>query len=141
MKKIIATVVLASLILAVSVAYSQEVTEWERQVYYKAIDRVSSVPQGSEDADYDRAAIEVAEENGLTFDQLDALRERVWDSGLSEREGIIVDDLYKRLGATPFATMTKEQSDASYNKIYREVANKYGISTNVLQDIDMRAWM
>lgn len=135
MKKIIVLVVLASLLLPIPAAYSQPVTEGERQIYYKTIDRISSLPEGSKEADFERAAREVAEENGLTFDEIDALGERVWESDLTEREWAILEDLDTRIGALP-SGYTKAESD----RVYREVASKYGISVAVLDDIDMRGW-
>lgn len=135
-KKIFVLAVLAVFLLSISAAYSQTVTEWERQVYYKVIDRISYLPEGSQEADYDRVAKEVAEENGLTYAEIDALGERVWDSDLSDREWDIANDLDDRISALPSG-----RTEADRDRVYEEVAKKYGISVAVLNDIDMRAWM
>lgn len=136
MKKIFVPAVLVVLLLSMTVAYGQTVTDAERQLYYKVIDRVHALPEGSVQADFDRAAGEVAVENGLTYAEMDSIGNRVRDSDLSERELAIADDLYDRLAALP-AGHTEGDTD----RVYREVVRKYGISYAVLDDIDMRSWM
>ncbi|MFC1643761.1 hypothetical protein ACFL5C_00340 [Candidatus Omnitrophota bacterium] len=137
MKKLILIAVLAAFLLSVSASYSQTVTVtgWERKVYYSLVDRTWSLPQGSPKESYDRIFREVAGEYGLTYGEINDIADRVWEQDLTDYEWQIIDDLDAGLDALP-SGHTKEES----NRVYREVANKYGITLNVLDDMDMRAW-
>ncbi|MFC1480132.1 hypothetical protein ACFL5Y_01645 [Candidatus Omnitrophota bacterium] len=135
MKKLILIAVLAAFVLSASASYGQTVTGWERKVYYRLVEKSWSLPEGSSKETYDRVTREVAGEYGLTYGEINDIADRVWDQDLTDHEWEIIDDLDAKLDALP-SGYSKAQSE----RVYREVANEYGISLNVLDDIDMRAW-
>ena len=110
------------------------VTEEERQIYYKLIERGASLPEGASEEAFDKATEEVAKENGLTFSEMEALASRVWDEGPSKDEWEIMDDLDERLLNLPTG-YTMEDTD----KVFIEVGKKYGLSTAIIDDIYMRS--
>lgn len=135
MKKIILIVILFALLFSVSGAYSKEVNGWERRVYYRLIDRTDSMPEGTSKEGYNRVTREVAGEYGLTYGEINDIADRIWEQDLSEREWEIIDELDRRMGDSSQSNIKTDM-----DTIYREVAAKYGISLNVIYDIDMRAW-
>jgi len=133
MRKIILIAVLFSLLLSVSIAYSQTVTGWEREVYYELVDRVDrtySLPEGATTEDENGIYREIAEKNGLTFGEIKDIEKRVLDQGLTDREWEICDEIDGRLDDLPFYSSQEEEE-----RVYGVVANKYGITQNVLVDI------
>ena len=134
MKKTILAVILLGLVFS-SVAYGNTVTGWERKVYYDATDRVYQLSEEYTNDDYNRVLRQVAGENGLTFGEMKDIVDRVWDQDLTDHEWQIFEDLDDRLMALPKGS-SQEESD----RIYREIASKYGVNLNVLYDIDERGW-
>ena len=135
MRKIILITFFLSLLLSVSIAYSQTITGWERKVYYETVDRAASLPEGAPGSEYERVAREVADKHGLTYDEIDDIGRRVWVQDLSEREWDIVEEVDDGIAALPKG-YTEDQS----KRVYEDVAKKYGISISVLYEINMRAW-
>ncbi|MFC1480215.1 hypothetical protein ACFL5Y_02060 [Candidatus Omnitrophota bacterium] len=136
MKKVILMIISAGLLLSAPVAYGQAVTEGERNVYYELVDKNSSLSQDSSEEDYDRVAREVAEENGLTFAEIEGIVDRVWEQDLTKREGQIVLELWGRFHALG---ESGNDTETNISMVYKEVAAEYGVSIYVLYDMEVRA--
>ena len=119
MRKIVLITVFFSLLLSVSVVYSQVVTEWERKVYYERVDRTMSLPAGSSKEDYDRIDREIADKHSLTVDEINDIHKRVWEQNPTEREWEIADELWDRLETLPY-----EWTEEQRWEVYKEVADK-----------------
>jgi len=135
MKRGILLILCVILLMLVSAAYGQTVTGWERKVYYEAIERLYSLPEGSPDEEGHRILREVAYQYGLTYGEINDILDRVWEEDLTDYEWDIIDELEDRLDM-----LAEGAPDEEYDRIYREIARKYGITVNILYDIEDRYW-
>jgi len=104
-------------------------------IFYEAIERLYSLPEGSSEEEGHRILREVAYQYGLTYGEINDILDRVWEQDLTDYEWDIIDELEDRLDMLPEGAPEEE-----YDRIYREIARKYGISMNILYDIEDRYW-
>ena len=121
--------------LSLPIAYSQEVTGWERKVYYEVVEKSYYLPKGSSKEAYNNVMREVAAKHGLTYGEINDIADRVWGQDMTKYEYQIIEALDKKLEALP-----ENASQDQIDKAYKEVANQYNISVAILYDIDGRGW-
>ena len=120
---------LIGLTLLTSIVYAQQLTDWEREVYYALIERTYVVSSDMSDA----AAIEFANSYGISIDGLQSIVSKALEQEPTKREWEIYNELWDETDG-----LSEDIDRAEYDRIYREIANKYDISIVELHEIDFR---
>ena len=122
-KCIILITLLLSSFLFTSFSYCEGLTEREWEIFNKSCGKNTSDE-------------ELCEEYGITADTLGDIRNRVYDTGLSEEERATYEDYIRRLRALP-ESYTEEDNQS----MKREFLEDYGISESELNGLFIRYYI
>jgi len=131
-KGFILTIVFLSLFLFSTISYSQGLTDWEFGVYYDFLERFLDMPDWTKENE-DRVFREVASKYGITLDRLNDIIDRGYARSPTEWEWKVGEELLDKMFNLP-----KGATEEDAKRVFREIAKKYGISHDYLNDITYR---
>ncbi|MFC1643742.1 hypothetical protein ACFL5C_00245 [Candidatus Omnitrophota bacterium] len=132
MKNIILMVVLAGLLLSASTCFAQELTDWEREVYYDYLEEYYTSPFPRDEVYIDEV---IASRHGISVDRLVDILDKGIDREPTQREWGIHEELWDQLAA-----LGNNVSVDDYTRVYQRVAGKYGITLRQLYEIEYRTF-
>ena len=130
-RKILALVI--CLVIFVLPASARPRMEEDTKVYYSVIDEWSKLSPEVSREDYDRIYSIVAKKYNLPASEVEDIAGKVYEQGLSKWEQEVFDEADKQFQSLP-ENSTEEDSD----KLAQEIADKYGISRAILDEVMWR---
>jgi len=121
-----------SLFLFVPTSYSQELSDWEFGVYYDFIEKYLNMPDWAKENE-DRIYKEVTNKYSITSDKLGDILDRGYERRPTEWEWKVGEELFDKM-----SNLSKGATEEDTNRVFREIAKKYGISHDYLNDITYR---
>ncbi|MBM3249315.1 MAG: hypothetical protein FJZ09_00505 [Candidatus Omnitrophica bacterium] len=88
-----------TLILCLSLAYCQELTEKEKQVFYEVVEWEMESAADMSDEEAEDAARGIAAKHGISYEQLQDVMTRGYNMPLTAQEEKVADEIKKRLSA------------------------------------------
>ena len=123
------------LVIFILPVFARAKMEKDTKIYYAVIDEWSKLPPSSQASreDYDLVYGAVAKKYSMSASEVEEIADRVYGRGLSRWEQEVFDEADERFQSLP-ADATEEDSD----KLAQKLADEYGISRAVLDEIMWR---
>jgi len=132
MRKRIVTIALCLFIFG-SVSFARPQIERETKIYYAVIDEWVKLPPEISKEDYDKIYGIVAKKYNLSPSEVRDIIEKVYARGLSKWEQEVFNEADQKFSALP-ASASEQESEV----VAQKIADKYGISLAVLNEIMWR---
>lgn len=142
--------IFAGALLLPCVSYSQQLNERELKIYYDFVENSwaliddTSLNQEDFKKAMQKLYADIGAKYGISGGAVEDIEKRAWEYGITPAEQQILNELQSRLSVlakpqigAPTAEWTSFTDKET--KIIQEVADKYGITYNVLCDIEDRA--
>lgn len=132
-KTILAIAFLGLFLVTAGTCLAQELMSWEWDVYYDVVQEyyTSSIPKGEEYLD--RVKSKIANKHGISLEKLEDIFNRGLNKEPTQREWDISEEKMNQGLA-----LEDNASDYDYDRMYKRVADKYGITLLQLYEIDYR---
>jgi hypothetical protein len=133
MRKMILIAFSLACMLFNTIAYCQQLTDWERQVYYDVAEEylTSSIPRG--EGYYDKVRSKIANKHGISVGELKDIVSKGVSREPTDREWAISNELWDL-----FETLGKNASSQDFDRAYQQIADKYGLTLRQLYEIEYR---
>ena len=132
MKGVICVLALVSLFLSAGTCLAQQLTDWEQDVYYDYVEEyyTSSIPR-DDDYDYKLDSM-IANKYGISVDKVVEIIDRA-NKKPTQRELDIKNEVWEQLAA-----LGNNVSRDDSNRVYQQIADKYGLTLRHLYEIMYR---
>ena len=125
MKKTILAIASLGLFLSAGICFAQELTSWERDVYYDLMQEASTSGEYRGKSNHDRFENKIAKKHGISLKELDDIVHKNCSIEFTQREEVI------------FREVKDERLD---RRVLQRTADKYGVSPLEVYEIYYRAW-
>ncbi len=133
-KSFISIAIFLGLFLVSTISFSEGLTDYERRIYYEIIEGayLEEINDISE-AEAERRLKEIGNKYGLSLDRLRYITEAGTYREPTGREWQMYGEVWGKLDSLP-----EESTGEERERIYREIADKYGVGVVELYDVIIR---